>query len=686
MALDLARLRALRALAEERNASFVEDLQPFLREDNTCCRLPSKKSEADVSVTTACTCLMAAILTGRLSRLYTSAGRSEPDRAVKEAFKTIVTASWKTAGLSESNNFTRILVLRTAGLLRTANIITATDLAELKHGEKTITEIGNEMLAAIPESFDVETFGPKPAIAYWFLDAIDHLGITTNPEQLTKLADWACAEFRRQFSYVVANYDAMLDPVAMSMAACVVKRLQKWRSLGKLPKSAYEYLPPVPELRHSVEQLFRFQGKSGIWPKYFPLFNYPADGTSNYCFTFEFLEAIVTEFSDSESRLFDTDVVLSGLELAINWCNQNRFQFFHDGSAFYGWNSGTQIKLLRQSIPESWATATIHMFLMKVREGLSEAIDESVVAAWAKPRDPEEWGNLIDAPLTIRDQKTTLKAVLTDQILKNIKAHPEYPRTSYRGKPIDSRRSAVLFGPPGTSKTTIVRAIADKLKWPYIEITPSDFVGKGMEQIHARTTEIFGDLADLAGVVVLFDEMDALAAKRDGSSQLDVVRQLLTTGMLPKLADLFRRKQIVYFMNTNHRKGIDPAIMRAGRFDMLLHVAPPTWNDKLERLKLFYRADDAELANAKILLQQFTNGKDKERGTLDRFTFSEMKSFLEHVQISRDGEKLSGKLHNWNEDGFLQLVKDWGNKWIVLKDGSAELEEFKEDEGASALQ
>jgi len=686
MPLDLARLRALRALAEARNGSFVDDFLPFLRGDNTCCRLPSKKCEAEVSVTTACTCLMAAVLTRRLNRLYKSAGRPEPERAAKEAFRTIVDASWVTAGLSENNNFTRMLVLRAAGLLKTSKIITDADLAELKHDGKTIPGIARQMLSDIPASFEVGMFGPKAAIAYWFLDAIDHLEVTASAGQLTALADWACAEFRRQFSYVVANYDAMLDPVAMIMAACVVKRLQRWRTLGRLPKAAYEFLPPAPELRHSVLQLFRFQGKSGIWPKYFPLFNFPADGTSNYCFTFEFLEATLTEFSDSESRLFDADAVLSGLELAINWCNENRFQFSYDGSAFYGWNSGTQIKLLREGIPESWATATIHMFLAKLREGLSEVIDESVVAAWAKSRDPEEWENLIDAPLIIRDQKTTLKTVLEEQILKGIKVHPECPRASYRGKPIESRRSAVLFGPPGTSKTTIVRAIADRLKWPYIEITPSDFVGKGMEQIHARTNEIFGDLADLAGAVVLFDEMDALAAKRDGSTQLDVVRQLLTTGMLPKLAELFRRKQIAYFMNTNHRKGIDPAIMRAGRFDMLLHVVPPTWKDKLEGLRLLYRAEEPELTKARDLLQDFTKDKERERGILDRFTFSETKSFLEHLQISREGAQLSGKLSSWNQDGFLRLVEEWGSKFIVLKDPSPELEEFNEDQGASSLQ
>jgi hypothetical protein len=325
------------------------------------------------------------------------------------------------------------------------------------------------------------------------------------------------------------------------------------------------------------------------------------------------------------------------------------------------------------------------MFLAKVREGLSEAIDASVLATWTKARDPEEWDKLIDAPLTIREHKMTLKTVLEDQILKHIKPHPECSRTSYRSNPIESRRSAVLFGPPGTSKTTIVRALADRLRWPYIEITPSDFVGKGMEQIHARTTEIFGDLGDLVGVVVLFDEMDALAAKRDGS-QLDVVRQLLTTGMLPKLADLFRRKQIVYFMNTNHRGTMDAAIMRAGRFDMLLHVVPPTWKDKLEGLKLFYRADEAELTRVKAQLQEFTREKDKECGILDRFTFSEMKSFLEHVQIFREGGQLSEKLSSWNQDGFLRLVEEWGTKFIVLKDSSPELDEFNVDQAASSLQ
>jgi hypothetical protein len=696
MPIDVARLRELRRLVEERVSSFVDDLKPFLRRDYTCCRLPSKKDEADVSVTTACTCLMAAVITRQLERLYRSPDMDDPKKAAKEAartaFENIMQSSWVTAGLPENNNFTRMLVLRVAGVFKNSEIVTDEDLQELKHQDKTIREFAGEMLAAGSQSFNVGEFGPKPAIAYWFLDALDNLGITPSPEQLSALTTWAVDEFRREFSYVVANYDAMLDPVAMVMAACVVQRLHRWRALGRLPKEAYGLLPPIAELRHAVVQLFAFQGKSGIWPKYFPLFNYPADGTLNYCFTFEFLEAIATEFSDPNTKLFDSDAVLKGIELAIRWCNENRLQFYSSGSAFYGWNSGTQIKLLREGIPESWATAAIHMFLARVQESLSAAIDAAVIVAWIKPHEPEDWDRLIDAPLTIRDQPTSLKKELDKQILQHIQPHPKRLRTSYRTNPISGRRSAVLFGPPGTSKTTIVRALADKVNWPYVEITPSDFVGRGMEQIHARTTEIFRDLSDLAGAVVLFDEMDALAAKRDvgheQQEQLDVVRQLLTTGMLPKLADLFRRKQIVYFMNTNHRRDIDSAIMRAGRFDILLHVAPPTWDDKLNGLRRLYRAEEAELATIKAKLQEFTRGELQKTAVLDRFTFSEMSSFLEHIAMlpQLNGAVLSEKLTNWNKDGFLRVVDEWGEKFIVLKDGSKALDEFNEDRQASALQ
>ena len=687
MALDLSRLRTLRARAEVRSGSFIEDFSPFVKADHTFCRTPEKKGEAGASVTTVCTCLMAGALTRRFPDLYkVSKGKSE--KAARLAFRTVLDSDWKSAGLSEGNNFTRVLALRTAGLLKKEGILTG-GVLDLKHKNKTLREIGSAMLKRIPGSFAVKKFRPNAAIAYWFLDAIDHLELDVAEKDLGRLVDWAAETFGGLFSYVVANHDALLDPVAMIMAACVVKRLHKWRVQGRLSRSVYERLPPIAELRHSVSELFRFQGKSGIWPKYFPLFNYPKTGASNYCFTFEFLEATLAEFSDAGSRIFDVPAVMSGLERALDWCDENRFEFFHNGETFFGWNSGTEIELLRAGVPESWATGTVHMFLATLKSTLSEAIDDTVVASWVKPRNFKDWDTLIDSPVRLQAENTSFKKVVAEQILDKLVPHPKSPRNSYRSRPIGAPRcSAILFGPPGTSKTTFVRALAAKLNWPYFEITPSDFVGQGLDQIYARTNDIFRDLMDVAGVVVLFDEMDALAQKRggDGAQQLDLVRQLLTTSMLPKLTDIHDSKRIIYFMNTNHLESIDGAIRRSGRFDMLLHVTPPAWEVKLQHLSSFYQGDAAELEKSANILKTFLAKKKVERELLDLFTFAEMKSFLEHIRRVCERDLLSDALQALGRPGFLALVAKWGKKSIVLRKGSADRKEFDKDKRASTLQ
>src|SRR5208337_4391372 len=129
--------------------------------------------------------------------------------------------------------------------------------------------------------------------------------------------------------------------------------------------------------------------------------------------------------------------------------------------------------------------------------------------------------------------------------------------------------SALLFGPPGTSKTTIAEVVAERLGWSLVVVTPSHFLSKGFEQIYVRANEIFEDLMDMSNVVILLDEMDALVQTRESprgndgqlgqgrgkgnTPGLDVTRQLLTTSMLPKLADLYKRAQVVFLMATNHK-------------------------------------------------------------------------------------------------------------------------------------
>jgi hypothetical protein len=171
---------------------------------------------------------------------------------------------------------------------------------------------------------------------------------------------------------------------------------------------------------------------------------------------------------------------------------------------------------------------------------------------------------------------------------------------SRRGKPYPWARArqitVLLFGPPGTTKTTIVRAVAEGLDWPLITLGPGDFVQEGLERVEARADLIFSELHSLSRTVVLFDECDELFRERKPSQGNDQVRGIaafVTASMLPKLQELHDRGQIVLFILTNHFATMDPAIKRLGRVDHIIGVGPP---DAAQRTVILQKAFDDELS------------------------------------------------------------------------------------------
>src|SRR5208337_3956709 len=183
-----------------------------------------------------------------------------------------------------------------------------------------------------------------------------------------------------------------------------------------------------------------------------------------------------------------------------------------------------------------------------------------------------------------------VKAVLEQHIIKSASNYKPFS-----GDRIDGRLSALLFGPPGTSKTRLATDLAAKLGWPLLIIDPSHFLSKGIENIYSRASEIFRDLEDLSAVVVLFDEMDALVRTRDGVQVADLTSQFLTTSMLPKLATLHDQASLVFLFATNYQAGFDAAIKRPGRFDVLLCVGPPSWKEKLRHIDAFLPKDTPQV-------------------------------------------------------------------------------------------
>lgn len=695
------RLRLLRDRAERINASLLEDLRPFLGATNNLLfrRLPDSNEQGNV--TTTCSCLMAMTEPGSLVDFFTERLPDNVDvrKHIQAIFNYIIEAPWTSSGLPDGNAFSSLLTLRTAGLLFSgperlldASALKAkhtfpvikTDKIEDKLFRKgqvaDIAEILGIFGTKAPEGFEVEDYPSKSAMAYWFIDALEGLRLLAgcDPNVLEKISRWCAENFARQVSLASSHHDALKDPIEMAMAACLSQRFH--RILADYnPSSRDQILGPLPtaiEIQDAVVKFFSYQLDSGIWPKYFPLFNYLEGGAgSNYLFSFEVLEAVTDEFG--RSSLFENDHVLSGIERALSWCDSNRLEYEHQGKRYSGWNSGGQLTSLRLGKPESWATAMVHMFLWKLRSALSHLIENHVLARYAstRPAKPADkpcsaWDKILDSPLEILGTQTTAKKVLKEQILDPILAQGAFRD----GRIQQRRRSALLFGPPGTAKTSIVRAMARVIGWPLVELDPSHFLRNGLENIYSRADEIFKDLLDLTKAVVFFDEMDALTQSREG--QIDVTRQFLTTSMLPKLSRLHGESRVLFFMATNHLRNFDDAIKRPGRFDLLIHVRPPSWSAKLEHLEWFWPGWKSNYAEStwstkqrkadrkfvKTKLTSWTVSPEIVKA-FNRFTPGELESFLETFG---EGPGLRPAIEAAGRTSFLERADFWGKQYIAL--------------------
>lgn len=136
--------------------------------------------------------------------------------------------------------------------------------------------------------------------------------------------------------------------------------------------------------------------------------------------------------------------------------------------------------------------------------------------------------------------------------------------------------SLILYGPPGTGKTTYARALARALGWPLIIITPGNFIQRGESGIETAAQEIFESLLKTDRVIVLLDECDELFRRRDEQETgTRTILNFLTASMLPKLATLHDRGQLMFVIATNYLNQMEIAAIRGGRIDHQVAVPPP---------------------------------------------------------------------------------------------------------------
>ena len=149
-------------------------------------------------------------------------------------------------------------------------------------------------------------------------------------------------------------------------------------------------------------------------------------------------------------------------------------------------------------------------------------------------------------------------------------------------------KGILLVGPPGTGKTLFARAIAGEAKVPFFSISGSEFVEMFVGVGAARVRDLFEQARKAAPCIIFIDELDALGRRR-GSGAFggghDEKEQTLNQ-LLAELDGFDPREGIVLLAATNRPEILDPALLRAGRFDRQVVVDRPDKTGRAAILKV----------------------------------------------------------------------------------------------------
>jgi GNAT superfamily N-acetyltransferase len=146
--------------------------------------------------------------------------------------------------------------------------------------------------------------------------------------------------------------------------------------------------------------------------------------------------------------------------------------------------------------------------------------------------------------------------------------------------------AVMLFGPPGTGKTSFARAIASRLSWAFVEIHPS-LLGSGLEGARALRDALV-ELGRVDRLLCFIDEADEIASDR--SERPD--SQSLVNELLKVIPTFKSRPNRLMVMATNSIEAIDKALLRPGRFDLIIPVGAPNEGERADLASEFLPAGD----------------------------------------------------------------------------------------------
>jgi len=179
----------------------------------------------------------------------------------------------------------------------------------------------------------------------------------------------------------------------------------------------------------------------------------------------------------------------------------------------------------------------------------------------------------------------------------------------YRAIGIDPPRGVLLWGPPGTGKTMMAKAVAHHTTASFIRVVGSEFVQKYLGEGPRMVRDVFRMARENAPSIIFIDEVDAIATKRfDAQTGADREVQRILLELLNQMDGFDQTVNVKVIMATNRHDTLDPALLRPGRLDRKIEFPNPDRRQK----RLIFQVCTAKMnLSDEIDLEDFVQRPEK---------------------------------------------------------------------------
>jgi len=176
-----------------------------------------------------------------------------------------------------------------------------------------------------------------------------------------------------------------------------------------------------------------------------------------------------------------------------------------------------------------------------------------------------------------------------DSAKQELKEAVEWPlkyQSSFERMGIKPPKGLLLYGPPGTGKTMLAKAVAKESESNFIQIKGPELLSMWVGKSEEGIRKIFEKARQVSPCVVFFDEIDSLAGRRGMDHSGNNVTERVLNQMLAEMDGIESLKNVIVIGATNRPDMLDPALLRPGRFDRIVHVSVPDEEGRLQILKI----------------------------------------------------------------------------------------------------